>query len=232
MLVRLTTIIWPKQGIPIQYTIVSAMQRLCTLVCFSSPAPVLGFFLAIQIIPVICFLTYPSSLLARHFRQTLVPLSEWWEQKWTFWQNCDWTDRKAERKATGDGWKVRKIWRFNNKCISSAKAKKKKMLQRTKKSKQRKEDWFHRSCLVCEPWFSYISYVFHGAVKARGNPQCLQPLLNITRFGPHGHILWWGRLLEKGGVREGWWGVEERRQERGRKGGRKEVGSKGKVFKK
>lgn len=68
-----------------------------------------------------------------------------------------------------------------------------------------------------KPWFSYISYVFHGAIKARGNPQCLQPLLNITRFGPRGHILWLGRLLERG-ERGGAVGVEERKEE---KGGRK-----------
>lgn len=72
--------------------------------------------------------------------------------------------------------------------------------------------------------------MFHGAVKARGNPQCLQPLLNVTRFGPRGHILWWGWLLEKAGSEGGTVGVEERREER-RKEGRKEVGSKGKVFK-
>lgn len=54
------------------------------------------------------------------------------------------------------------------------------------------------SCLVYEPWFSYISYVFHGTIKARGNPQCLQLLLNITRFGPRGRVLGLRRLLEKG----------------------------------
>lgn len=60
--------------------------------------------------------------------------------------------------------------------------------------------------------------MFHGAVKARGNPQCLQPLLNVTRFGPRGHILWLGRLLEKGERgRDGRGGGEERRKERGRK---------------
>lgn len=79
----------------------------------------------------------------------------------------------------------------------------------------------NRSCLVYKPWFSYISYVFHGAVKARGNPQCLQPLLNITRFGTRGHILWLGQLLEEGGVRE------ERtmglRNKEKKKRGRKEV---------
>lgn len=70
--------------------------------------------------------------------------------------------------------------------------------------------------------------MFHSAVKARGNPQCLQPLLNVTRFGPRGHVLWWARLLEK----------EERGRDGGgwrkgeKKGERKEVGSKGKVFKK
>lgn len=58
-----------------------------------------------------------------------------------------------------------------------------------------------RSCLVYEPWFSYVSYVFHGAVKACGDPQCLQPLLNV-RFGPRRRILWWSRLLEEG-AREG-----------------------------
>lgn len=57
---------------------------------------------------------------------------------------------------------------------------------------------FNSSCLVYEPWFSYISYVFHGTIKARGNPQCLQLLLNITRFGPRGRVLGLRRLLEKG----------------------------------
>lgn len=63
--------------------------------------------------------------------------------------------------------------------------------------------------------------MFHGAVKARGNPQCLQPLLNVTRFGPRGRILWWGRLLEKGERgRDGrGWRRGEKKGER--KGGRK-----------
>lgn len=60
---------------------------------------------------------------------------------------------------------------------------------------------------------SYFSYVFHGAVKARGNPQCLQPLLNVTRFGPRGHILWWGRLLEEEELGETQERGEERREE-------------------
>lgn len=81
-----------------------------------------------------------------------------------------------------------------------------------------KNNRLNRSCLVYEPWSSYISYVFHGAVKACGNPQCLQPLLNVTRFGPWRHILWWGRLLEQGEWgRDGRGGGEERRKERGRK---------------
>lgn len=68
--------------------------------------------------------------------------------------------------------------------------------------------------------------MFHGTVKARGNPQCLQPLLNITRFGPRGRILWLGWLLEKGGVRKGCrGGGEERREER--EEWRKQVGGKG-----
>lgn len=43
----------------------------------------------------------------------------------------------------------------------------------------------------------YVSYVFHGAVKARGDPQRLQPLLNV-RFGPRGCILRRAWLLEEG----------------------------------
>lgn len=78
---------------------------------------------------------------------------------------------------------------------------------------------FNSSCLVYEPWFSYISYVFHGTIKARGNPQRLQLLLNITRFGPRGRVLGLRRLLEKGerGRGGGAVGVEERRKERRRK---------------
>lgn len=77
---------------------------------------------------------------------------------------------------------------------------------------------FNSSCLVYEPWFSYISYVFHGTIKARGNPQCLQLLLNITRFGPRGRVLGLRRLLEEGGERGrggavGGWRREERREE-------------------
>lgn len=40
-----------------------------------------------------------------------------------------------------------------------------------------------------------------------------------------------GAAAREGGAREGRWGVEERREE-GKEEGRKEVGSKGKVFKK
>lgn len=94
-----------------------------------------------------------------------------------------------------------------------------KMPGRTKKKNKIKKR-FNSSCLVYEPWFSYISYVFHGTIKARGNPQCLQLLLNITRFGPRGRVLGLRRLLEKGERgRGGAVGVEERRKERGREGG-------------
>lgn len=70
------------------------------------------------------------------------------------------------------------------------------------------------------PGFSYISYVFHGTIKARGNPQCLQLLLNITRFGPRRRVLGLRRLLEKGERgRGGSRGGGEKKGER--KGGRK-----------
>lgn len=135
-------------------------------------------------------------------------------------------------EVTVHGWNVQ-VMAFKEHSLSLEKTRKRKCSAIKNKTKPKKppqknnKGWFNRSCLVYKPWFSYISYVFHGAIKARGNPQCLQPLLNITRFGPRGHILWLGRLLEKGGAREGRWGW--RRGEK--KGERKGVGSKGKVFK-
>lgn len=55
--------------------------------------------------------------------------------------------------------------------------------------------------------------MFHCAVKARGNPQRLQPLLHVARFGPRRHVLWRAWLLERRKEEEEEEEAEEEEQE-------------------